>query len=119
MPFFRRSPTRRLTGARLELAAGRQRLRQLFLVLGAVVLVTLAVLALNYFENHFSPARRVDQLERENATLREQGERDRLALEMEKATRAELEKQLGEVNDELKRLQAELVFYKSQGPARP
>lgn len=81
----------------------------------ALGLAACIFLGLRYFETHFSPALRVAELERENAALREARDRDRLALEMEKATRAELEKQLGDINDEVKRLQAELVFYKAQG----
>lgn len=119
MRFFRRPPTRRLTDARLELAAGRRYGRALALVLLALGLAAFLFLGLRYFETHFSPALRVAELERENAALREGGDRDRLALEMEKATRAELEKQIGELNDEVKRLQAELVFYKAQGQGRP
>lgn len=119
MRFFRRSPTRSLTGARLELASGQRHRRTALLAVGLLLAAALLAGGLRYFESHFSPARRAAELERENAALRAAVDRDRLALEMEKATRLELEKQLGELNDKLKALQAELVFYKSQGQARP
>lgn len=57
---------------------------------------------------------RVEALEQENRRLGEELSVGRLALEMEQATRAELERQLTELNDKLKRREAELEFLQSR-----
>lgn len=119
MRFLRRSSTRSLTRSSLELASSQRHRRVLLLLVSFAAAAGLLAAGLHYFETHFSPARRVISLEEENTALKQVIDQGRVTLEMEKATRIELEKQLGDVNDELKRLQAELVFYKSQGRARP
>lgn len=119
MAFFRRSRTRSLTGVRLELAAGRSRLRLLLVLLVVLLLGAAAYAGVRYFDAQFSAAMRADTLEKENVELRKSLESERMALEVEKATRAELEKQLSELNDEVKKLQTEVVFYKSQAELRP
>ncbi len=118
MRFFRRSRTRSLTAAPLELAAPRRHRR--VLVLGCVLLLiaALAGVGSQYLQAHREVMRRVGELEHENTRLREDADRAKLAMEVEKATRSQLEKQIAELNDQLDRIKGELGFFKSQGSGR-
>lgn len=111
---FRRS-TRALTGARLELAMGRNPRRIVMIVVVLAGLIATGLFGLEYFERHWSAAERLGALEARQVALQEELAHARLALEVEKATRAEVERQLLALSRELQELQAELSFYKAQG----
>ncbi len=119
MRFFRRSShTRSLTTGSLELAAPRRHRRVLTLGIALLLIAVLAGAGNRYFQAHLETMRRVGELEQENTRLSEDADRARLAMEVEKATRSQLEKQIAELNDQLNRLKGELGFFKSQGSGR-
>ncbi len=118
MRFFRRSHTRSLTAVSLELAVRRR--HRLFLAIGIVLLggSLLAFAGFRYLEAQRALTLQRETLEKENLRLREDSERARLALEVEKATRDGLEKQISELNEQFNRLKSELEFFRSQKNGR-
>ncbi len=118
MALFKRSRTHSLTGASFEVASGLRRRRLAYAIIALAVLAALGSVVLHYVEPQFGAIGRVAELERANAALRDEVEKTRVALEMEKATRGELERQLVEQNEALKRLGTELEFYRTQNGKR-
>ena len=93
--------------------ASRRRLRLILSVAAGVGVTLLLAYAWSLkVEREFGV--RVEALEQENRRIADELSVGRLALEMERATRAELERQLADLNDTLKRRQAELEFLKSR-----
>lgn len=118
MASYKRSPTHLLTAASFEVASGLRRRRFAYVIFALAVLAALGSVILHYVEPQFGAAVKVAELEGVNASLREDAEQTRVALEMEKATRGELERQLAEQNEELKRMRTELEFYRTQNAKR-
>jgi len=110
-----RSHTHSLTAGALELSV-RRRYRRMAVIAGLCFLL-LALLAggVRYFEKKWAPATRLAELEQRNTALQEEVERLKLEVQMEQATRGELEKQLADLSGEADKLKSELGFYKSQG----
>lgn len=88
-------------------------MRTLLLTGAGAVLVLVPALAFHFYTVSDHDAR-VEVLEQENARLTEALGVRKLALEMERATRAELERQLAQVNDSLKKRQSEVEFFRAQ-----
>ncbi|AWI74882.1 hypothetical protein CEW83_06320 [Parazoarcus communis] len=87
------------------------------LVIGAALggaLLTFLICLVWYLDTDLAHGVKVQALEQDNQRLAEELSVGRLALEMERATRAELERQLAELNEALKKRQAELAFLKSR-----
>lgn len=89
--------------------------RWAFAVLAALVLLGAGV---SYFESHLKPALFLSDTRAENAELQAQVGRLRLELEVELATRGELERQVAELRQQLAKANEELAFLKSAG-AKP
>jgi len=87
-----------------------------FLVLVGLVL---AVVGFRYFENHLAPASFLSDVRAENHQLREALTKARFDLEVEVATREELERQVASLNEHLKQAREELAFLKSAGARAP
>ncbi|NMG35043.1 hypothetical protein GRF61_11380 [Azoarcus sp. TTM-91] len=110
-----RSHTRSLTAGAFELSV-RRRYRRIAAITGiCVVFFVLLAGGVHYFEKKWAPAIRLAELEQRNSELREEVERLKLEVQMEHATRGELEKQLADLSSEADKLKSELGFYKSQG----
>jgi len=99
---------------------GRQWLSVVFLV---AALGALGYFGLNYLEQMYSPAGRVDALEQENARLvaqlestQQELEKHRLNGDMERATQVELQNQIKALDAELSKMREELNFFKKTKP---
>jgi septal ring factor EnvC (AmiA/AmiB activator) len=90
------------------------------LVAGLLLMVlTLAGAGLQLFAPAIAPGTALGELRRENTRLREDTERARIELKFERATRAELERQLAELNEQVTRLETQLEFFNTHsGQAR-
>lgn len=93
--------------------AAQQRKHVAFAALGGALLTFLIGLVW-YLDTDLAYGVKLQTLEEENQRLGEALSVGRLDLEMERSTRAELERQLVELNDSLKKRQAELAFLKSR-----
>lgn len=111
-------PRRLGEDAARERLAARSRMRVLASGAIGAVLACVVVLAVENLAGDDDRAR-IDTLEQENRRLGDELGVGRLALEMERATRAELERQLADMNEALKKRQSELVFLKSQLAKQP
>jgi Tfp pilus assembly protein PilO len=114
MDLLKRSPTRYLTGGSFELTSDRRWGRVVLAVLFVVGVVVLAGAGWRYFEQRLAPLARLTQLESENVRLRAEADAARIELEMERATRAELKRQVGELNEQVSQLSNQLEFFNSQ-----
>jgi Tfp pilus assembly protein PilO len=114
MSLLKRSPTRRLTGSSFELTSDRRWRHGLLVVLAVLVVSVLAGAGWRYFEQRLAPLARLAQLEAENVRLRAEADAARIELEMERATRAELKRQVGELNEQVSQLTHQLEFFNSQ-----
>lgn len=120
MIFRRRSEGSRLSDEPLVIAPADRFGRVALLAIVIVVLAVLVGGAIRYFEEHFAPVLRITVLEDENRALRETiGElreslnRANLDVEVEAATRVELERQIAALNEQLKATKDELEFIRS------
>lgn len=115
----RRIPTSRdLTRGDFVLAADRSHrsaAKWAGLVLAALVLIGAGV---SYFESHLKPSLFLSDVRAENAALQAELGKLRLALDVELATRSELERQVAELRQQLAKANEELAFLKSAG-AKP
>lgn len=116
----RRSPNHDLTRNEYALSPVSHGFGRMAFVLGAVLVVVLfAVAGLRFFENHLAPASYLSDVRAENLELRKELAKVRLELEVELATRGELERQVTTLNEQLKQVGDELAFLKSAGARRP
>lgn len=116
----RRSPNHDLTRNEYALSPVSHGFGRMAFVLGAVLVVVLfAVAGLRFFENHLAPASYLSDVRAENLELRKELAKVRLELEVELATRGELERQVATLNEQLKQVGDELAFLKSAGARRP
>ena len=115
MFFSGSSDTHLLTGSALELKARPHHARRLLWggLLLATVLVLMVVFQSSMFA-YFDTARQVMVLEKEKKVLTDTVAQRSLELEMEQATREELEKQVASLNEQLNKMKTELSFFKSQ-----
>lgn len=116
----RRSPNHDLTRNEYTLSPVKRNFGGMAFMLGAVLAIALlAVAGLRFFENHLAPASYLSDVRAENLELRKELARIRVELEVELATRSELERQLAALNEQLKLVGDELAFLKSAGARRP
>ena len=108
------SETHRLTRASLELSSSDTRKRRAATSVTVLVVLLLAVgAALYLYQPGSSPLATpaaTAALKTENAGLRTQLERLHMEFEMEKATRAELDRQAGELHEQINELTNRLEF---------
>lgn len=119
MASFSSIATRKLSGANYELTSHRG-VTNALLVAGLLLMVlALAGAGLQLFAPVIVPGTALGELRRENSRLREDAERARIELKFERATRAELERQLAELNEQVTRLETQLAFFNTHsGKAR-
>ncbi|WP_018990032.1 hypothetical protein [Aromatoleum toluclasticum] len=116
----RRSPNHDLTRNEYALSPASRGFGRMAFVLGAALAVALfAVAGLRFFENNLAPASYLSNVRAENLELRKELAKVRLELEVELATRGELERQVAALNEQLKLVGDELAFLKSAGARRP
>lgn len=116
----RRSPNHDLTRDTYVLASadgGYQKV--VMMVVLVFVALFLGVVGIRYFENHLAPASFLSDVRAENRELRESLAKARFELEVELATRGELERQVASLNEQLKQVSEELAFLKSAGASAP
>jgi len=111
--------TRKLSGANYELTS-RRGVTNALLVAGLLLMVlALAGAGLQLFAPVLAPGTALGELRRENTQLREDADRARIELKFERANRAELERQLAELNEQVKQLETQLEFFNTHsGKAR-
>ena len=80
----------------------------------AVLLLALSGTGLRFAAATLAPAAELADLQRKNARLRDDVERARVELDVERATRSELDRQVAELNERVSQLTTELSFYVSQ-----
>lgn len=108
----RRPRTEDLTNQAYSVERGSPLSRALPFLFGVAVLVGAGYAGLRVFQLEFAPANRIAELVAENARLGEELGRAKMQAEMDAATRAELERQLDELNAKVKALNEELSFFK-------
>jgi septal ring factor EnvC (AmiA/AmiB activator) len=111
--------TVKIATARLEFSS-RRRLTQALHVVAVAALVCLVVMVGRHLYRDAALTQAlVDDLTRQNETLRTELARTRTELELERSTRAALARQVAEMNAETSELQSRLAFFSSQsGQAR-
>ena len=111
--------TIRLATARLEFSS-RRRLTQALHVAAVAALVCLVVLVGRHLlADDPGAGAALEDLTRQNATLRSELDRARTELELERSTREALARQVADLNAETSELQSRLAFFSSQtGPSR-
>ena len=106
--------TLRIATARLEFSS-RRRLAQVLHVVTVVALVCLVVVIARYLlADSAATQAAIDDLTRQNSTLRADLARTRTELELERSTRAALTRQVADMNAETSELQSRLAFFSSQ-----
>ena len=113
MATFGASATRRLSEARYELTSRRGITNALLLAGLPLMLVVLGGVGIQLFAPELSTPAATMQLRRENSRLHEEVERARAELQVERATRAELDRQVAELNETVKQLNTQLDFFES------
>lgn len=113
-----RSPNHDLTRDEYVLKAAHGKGRLLVVFAAVLVLLVVAIAGLRFFENHLAPATYLSDVRAENVQLRKEVTKLRFDLELELATRNELERQVANLNEQLKKVGDELAFLKAAG-ARP
>lgn len=107
------SDNHELTDGEFVVSSRRSFARGLLLAMTTGVVVVLAGAGVRYFVEHFAPSSRLVTLERENEELREALDKARFDLQVELATRAELERQLAAQSEALREVEEELAFIKA------
>ena len=108
------TPTLRIATARLEFSRDR-RLTQVLHVVAVVALVTLVVMVGRQLHADAQASSAVvERTQGENAALRADLSRARTELELERSTRAALERQVAELDEETRTLKSRLEFFNAQ-----
>lgn len=115
MASFTASRTRRLAGASFELTSRRRVLSGLAAVAVALLLLVSVGAVLRFIVASMAPAAELAALRLENTKLRQDVERARIELKVERATRSEQDRQVVELNERVNQLTTELSFYESHG----
>ena len=106
--------TLRIATARLEFSS-RRRLAQALHVITVTALVCLVVvIARHLLADAAATQATIDDLTRQNSTLRVELARARTELELERSTRAALTRQVADMSAETDELQSRLAFFSSQ-----
>lgn len=112
------SSNRDLTRSDYVLSADRRHRSAVKWACAVVAVLLVAGAAISYFESHLKPALFLSDVRAENVQLRNERDKLRLELEVELATRGELERQVAQLREQLNKANEELAFLKSAG-ARP
>lgn len=82
----------------------------------SLLLVVAVIAGLQFVQSRWLKPVRMAEMEREAAQYHDELHRARAELEMEKATRTELRRQVDELNDQVSELNQQLGFLKQRGP---
>ncbi|CAI09632.1 hypothetical protein [Aromatoleum aromaticum] len=93
--------------------------RVVFLWGFVIVVLVMLGLGVRYFEDRLASESSVSAMRQQNRELQEALSKARFDLEVELATRGELERQVVGLNDELKQIREELAFIKSATKGAP
>jgi len=107
-----------LTTARIRLVSDLKAQSALRWVLAAVLVLLASGVAARLVADGANAATRRAVLEEQNTALRSETERLSAELELERATRIALKRQVVELNEHIAEVERELGFLKSQGGAR-
>lgn len=108
------TPTLKIATARLEFSRDR-RFTQALHAVAVVALVTLvALVGRQLHADAQASSDVVERAQQQNATLRADLSRARTELELERSTRAALERQVAELNEETSALKSRLEFFNAQ-----
>jgi hypothetical protein len=114
MRLFTADDTQWLTRASFEPAAARRIRSGLRKILVALVVVAAAVVGFNRFRDVLIPPSRFAEMTKRNADLRDEIERGRMELKMERATRAELQRQIDAMGEQITELNHQVEFLSSR-----
>jgi cell division protein FtsB len=106
--------TRHLTSARLEVVADARARRVLRSILVAVLVALAVVAAARLLADGAAVTRQRSDLQRENSGLRAEVARLSAELEIERATHAALDQQVGVLNQQVSELESRLAFVNAQ-----
>jgi septal ring factor EnvC (AmiA/AmiB activator) len=104
-----------LTTARIRLASDLKAQTALRWVLAVALVLLAAGAALRLFADGAGTTTRRAALEEQNSALRAEAERLKAELELERATRAALDRQVVELNEQITEAERQLGFLKAQG----
>lgn len=110
-----RATARDLTTARVELASDLRAQSVLRWVLATALVLLAGIAAVRLLADGASVLTRRAALEEQNTTLRAEAERLAAELELERATRAALDRQVAELNEHIAETERQLGFLKAQG----
>ncbi|KON79440.1 hypothetical protein PA01_12990 [Azoarcus sp. PA01] len=121
MPSRRRYSNRNLTRDSYILTSDpTYGLKRIVLLWGLVVVVVVMLgLGVRYFEDRLASESSLSAMRQHNRELQDALSKARFDLEVELATRGELERQVISLNDELKQIREELAFIKSATKGAP
>lgn len=106
--------TQWLTRASFEPTAARRIRNSLRAVVAALVLVAAGGVGFSRIEELLAPPVRLAEITKHNAALGEEIERSRMELRMERATRAELQRQIDAMSAQITKLNHQLEFLNSR-----
>lgn len=121
MPARRRYSNRNLTQDSYVLTSDpTYGLKRIVFLWGLVIVVLVMLgLGIRYFEERLASESSASAMRQHNRELQEALSKARFDLEVELATRGELERQVVSLNDELKQVREELAFIKSATKGTP
>jgi hypothetical protein len=118
MFFRRRTDNRGLTSSTVSLTSGQEHKRTAAISVLALVVLGVFAAGFIYIQGYLEPPPELAPLQNENRQLREALSKAQFEVEVERATRNELERQVGNLNEQLKQVSEELAFMKSAGGRR-
>ena len=110
--------TVRIATARLEFSSDRRIARALHVIAVAALVVLIGMVGRQLYAESRATEQALGDLERQNSTLRTELARARMELELERSTRAALERQVAELNEETRGLESRLDFFNAQTGGR-
>ena len=108
------SHTLKLATARLEFSSHRRFAQVLHVVAVAALVWLVIAISRQLLADSNATHAALEDLTRQNATLRADLARARTELDLERSTRAALARQVAEMNEETTELQSRLAFFSSQ-----
>ena len=114
MPLYTPYDTQWLTRASFEPTAARRIRNSLLVVVAALALIATGGIGVSRIRERLAPPARLAEITRQNAALGEALERSRMELKMERATRAELQRQIDGMGQQITELNHQLEFLNSR-----
>lgn len=108
------TPTLKIATARLEFSRDRRLTQALHAIAVMALLALVALVGRQLHADAQASSALVEGVQQENAALRADLSRARIELELERSTRAALERQVAELNEETSALKSRLEFFNAQ-----